>query len=160
LSEVVAGVVGRPHGLDGSFYVAGERTELLVVGARVTVDQAEREIARRAGTDDRPILRLAGVEDRTGAEALRGAELRVPRPPLEEDEYWAEDLEGCAVRDGDTEVGVVERLLAYPSCELLEVWRPGAPEPLLVPLVRDAVRSVDVAARVVDVDLAFLGEAG
>ena len=32
-----------------------------------------------------------------------------------------------------------------------------APE-LLVPLVRDAVRSVDVAARRIDVDLAFLGE--
>jgi len=27
-----------------------------------------------------------------------------------------------------------------------------------VPLVRDAVRSVDVAAKVIDVDLAFLGE--
>ena len=29
---------------------------------------------------------------------------------------------------------------------------------LLVPMVRDAVRSVDVEARRVDVDLAFLGE--
>ena len=155
----MVGRVGKPHGLDGSFYVAGERPELLVAGAAVTVEGAVREIVRRAGTDDRPILRLAGVEDRTAAEALRGSELRVARPPLEEDEYWAEDLEGCAVRDGDVEVGVVETLLAYPSCDLLEVWRPGHDEPLLVPLVRDAVRSVDVQARVVDVDLRFLGEA-
>ena len=40
---------------------------------------------------------------------------------------------------------------------MLEVEREGGGE-LLVPLVRDAVRSVDVAARRIDVDLAFLGE--
>ena len=157
--RVVAAVVGRAHGLDGSFYVSGPRTELLIAGSTVTIDGVDHEITRRAGTDDRPILRLAGVEDRTGAEALRGAELRVPRPPLKEDEYWAEDLEGCAVRDGDVEVGVVAALLDYPSCELLEVRRTGGGDPLLVPLVRDAIRSIDVEARVVEVDLAFLGEA-
>ena len=44
------------------------------------------------------------------------------------------------------------RMLALPSCEVLEVERDGAE--LLVPLVRDAIRAVDVAARRVDVDLA------
>jgi 16S rRNA processing protein RimM len=147
--------------LDGSFHVSRARAELLVAGAVVTVGGAALEIVRRAGTEARPILRLAGVEDRTAAEGLNGAELRVPRsaaPPLADDEFWAEELEGCAVRDGAVEVGVVERLLAYPSCELLEVRRAGA-DPLLVPLVRDAIRSVDVDARVVEVDLEFLGEA-
>jgi 16S rRNA processing protein RimM len=51
----------------------------------------------------------------------------------------------------------VRRMLALPSCEVLEVERDG--DDLLVPLVRDAVRSVDVDAGVVDVDLAFLDEA-
>jgi 16S rRNA processing protein RimM len=159
---VSAGVVGRPHGLDGSFRVVVPRAPLLVLGARVTVGGAEREIVRRAGTDESPIVRLAGVDGREAAEALRGADLLVARadaPPLDEDEYWAEELEGCAVRDGDVEVGVVERLLAYPSCELLEVRRAGGGDPLLVPLVRDAVRAVDVEARVIEVDLVFLGEA-
>ena len=35
----------------------------------------------------------------------------------------------------------------------------GGPD-LLVPMVHDAIRSVDVAARRIDVDLAFLGDAG
>jgi 16S rRNA processing protein RimM len=78
-------------------------------------------------------------------------------PELEPDEYWAHELEGCAVVDGDAQVGVVRRMVALPSCEALEVERQDA-EDLLVPLVRDAVRSVDVAARRIDVDLAFLGE--
>ena len=157
---IEAGRVGRPHGLDGSFYVTRpdprllELPELLLDGARVRVD-------RRAGTDARPILRLEGHAGREAAEALRGAQLAVrvaDAPPLDEGEYWAHELEGCAVVDGARPVGRVRAMVALPSCEALAVERPdGAPE-LLVPLVRDAVRSVDVAARRIDVDLAFLGE--
>jgi 16S rRNA processing protein RimM len=155
------GRVGRPHGLDGSFHVTRPRPHLLELGASVRVAERETEIVRRAGTDAQPIVRLAGVEDRAGAEALRGHELEFPRtqaPALEEDEWWAADLEGCRVVDGATEVGRVRRLMGLPSCEALEVARPDGGD-LLVPLVRDAVRSVDVDAGVIDVDLAFLGEA-
>lgn len=158
----VAGVVGRPHGLDGSFYVGAPEATLLTLGVTVTVGGVERSIVRRAGTDRRPILRLAGCEDRDGAEALRGQELRVPPPeraPLGPDEWWAEELEGARVFDGERELGVVRRLLALPSCECLEVERAQGGEDLLVPLVRDAIRGVDVAARRIDVDLRFLGEA-
>jgi ribosomal 30S subunit maturation factor RimM len=42
-----------------------------------------------------------------------------------------------------------------PSCEVLEVDRVGGGE-LLVPLIADAVRDVDVEAKRIDVDLAFL----
>jgi 16S rRNA processing protein RimM len=156
---LAGGRVGRPHGLDGSFHVVGARPALLAVGALVRVAGRDAEVVRRAGTDERPILRLAGVEDRSAAEELRGLELLVPRmaaPPLEEDEWWAEDLVGCRVVDGERELGHVARLVPLPSCEALEVAGGGAE--FLVPLVRDAVRSVDVAAKVVDVDVAFLGD--
>jgi 16S rRNA processing protein RimM len=158
---LAGGRVGRPHGLDGSFYVVAARAALLTPGARVRIAGREAEVVRRAGTDERPIVRLAGVEGRDAAEELRGLELLVPRaaaPPLEDDEWWAEDLEGCRVVDGERELGRVARLVPLPSCEALEVVGPGASEAFLVPLVRDAVRSVDVTAKVVDIDVAFLGE--
>jgi 16S rRNA processing protein RimM len=157
-----AGVVGRPHGLDGSFHVADPVAALLDMGAEVRLGDARMTIVRLAGHDGRPIVRLEGCEDRAAAEALRGQELLVARttaPDLEEDEWWATDLEGCAVYDGDREVGVVVRLLALPSCEVLEVGRSDDAPDLLVPLVRDAVRDVDLDRRVIDVDLRFLGEA-
>jgi 16S rRNA processing protein RimM len=157
---LAAGRVGRPHGLDGSFHVTRPRGALLALGAVVRIDDEEAEIVRRAGTDERPILRLAGHDGRGAAEQLRGRDLLVHRtaaPPLEEDEWYAEDLEGCRVVDGEVEIGAVSRLLALPSCEALEVRRPDGDE-FLVPLVRDAVRSVDIATGVVDVDLDFLGE--
>ncbi len=153
-SEVVAGRVGRPHGLDGSFYVLAPVPALLGRGRVVTVDGAAREIVRRAGTEDRPLVRLEGCEDRGAAAALGGVELRVARaeaPALGEDEWWATDLVGLRVVDGEREVGRVDALRALPSCEVLEVGD------LLVPLVRDAVRSVDLERGVVDVDLRFLG---
>jgi 16S rRNA processing protein RimM len=155
----VAGRVGRPHGLDGSFHVIRPRADLLAEGAVLEVAGASREVVRRAGTDQRPILRLDGCEDRDAAEELRGEDLRVRRadaPAREPGEYWAEELEGCRVQDGEVVVGVVRRLVALPSCEALEVAREDGTD-LLVPLVRDAVRTVDPAARRIDVDLRFLG---
>jgi 16S rRNA processing protein RimM len=155
-----AGRVGRPHGLDGSFHVTQPRSRVLALHTRVTIAGAEREIVRFDGTEARPIVRLDGVTTREAAEALRGAELWVQRadaPPLGEDEWYAEDLQGCRVVDGDRAVGVVRRLLPYPSCELLEVERAEGPD-LLVPLISDAVRSVDLDDAVIDVDLGFLGE--
>jgi ribosomal 30S subunit maturation factor RimM len=49
-------------------------------------------------------------------------------------------------------------LLALPSCELLEVARNDGAADLLVPLIRDAVRRVDIEHGEIDIDLAFLGE--
>jgi 16S rRNA processing protein RimM len=154
-----AGVVARPHGLDGSFHVAEPVAGLLSDGAEVRIAGAAHTVDRLAGHDRRPIMRVQGVSTRDGADTLRGHEILVPRsaaPPLEPDEWWAEDLEGCAVTDGERAVGEVTRLLGLPSCEVLEVTR-GEGEVLLVPLIRDAVRDVDIERRVIDVDLHFLG---
>ncbi len=157
-----AGRVGRPHGLDGSFLVAEPNAVLLRASEAVKIADAVRAVERIAGHDARLILRLEGCGDRAAAEALRGQTLFVARehaPELEEDEWWAEDLEGLAVYDGDRELGTVQRLLALPSCEVLEVARTEGGEPLLVPLVSDAVRTVDLERQRVDIDLEFLGEA-
>ena len=109
-------------------------------------------IARRAGTPERPILRLEGFTSRNDAQAVTGEELLVEEPPLEEGEFRARDVVGCRVVDGTVEVGVVERMVALPSCEALEVGE------LLIPMVRDAIRSIDLEARRIDVDMEFVGE--
>jgi 16S rRNA processing protein RimM len=155
VSRLNAGRIGRPHGLDGSFHVTRPRGVLLTLGGTVSIAGVDYEIVRRAGTEDRPILRLRGVDDREGAEALRGQDMLVDRsaaPPLPAGEYWAEDLEACVVVTPDgRELGVVARMRALPSCEVLEVGE------LLVPMVGDAVLSIDIAARRIVVDPSFLG---
>ncbi|HEX3692324.1 MAG TPA: ribosome maturation factor RimM [Solirubrobacteraceae bacterium] len=176
-----AGRVGRPHGLDGGFYVTGARARLLTVGTPLELGDLATRIRARLGTDERPIIRVQGIEDRDGAEALRGREISVATldaPALQEGEWWASELEGCEVSDGERRVGVVVRLVELPSCEALEV-RPapvmeaapadesrgfagrecagaGGEDTLLIPMVHDAIRSVDVGAGRIDVDLDFV----
>jgi 16S rRNA processing protein RimM len=158
-----AGRVGRPHGLDGSFYVTMARPRLLALGTSVRIGARATEVIRRRGSDRRPIVSVQGIQDREAAERLRGLELIVAAadaPALEEGEWWASELEGCTVYDGERRVGVVQKLVELPSCEALQVAceqsRPGGD--LLVPMVGDAIRRVDVAARRIDVDMSFVEE--
>lgn len=164
---VSAGRVGRAHGLDGSFYVTGARPRLLALGMELVVAGRTAIVVRRSGTDQRPIVRLGEIEDREAAEALRGLELTADQaqaPALQDGEWWASELEGCEVVDGERHVGTVMRLLELPSCEALEVRlaKPtdnrsgGSPGELLVPMVRDAIRHVDAARRRIDVNMSFL----
>jgi 16S rRNA processing protein RimM len=153
-SSIEAGRIGRPHGLDGSFYVTRPLAEAIDVD-EFRVGDVTTEVVRRSGTAAKPILRLAAFSSRTAIEAVRGEPLWVERevlPPLDQDEFYADDLVGLRVVDGDREVGVVDRVRELPSCEVLEVGE------LLIPLVDDAVRAIDLEAGVVDVDLEFLGE--
>jgi 16S rRNA processing protein RimM len=153
LSGRLAGRVGRPHGLDGSFYVESPSAEI-AEGAAVEVGGRSAVVVRRAGTDARPLVRLEGVEDRTGAEALRGEQLLVAasEPAAEgagEEEWDVADLIGCEIAG----LGAVRRVMAAPSCDVLEVGDDG----VLVPMVSDAIRRIDTAAREIEVDRRFLG---
>jgi 16S rRNA processing protein RimM len=67
---------------------------------------------------------------------------------LDEGEWIAADLTGCEVAG----LGRVARVVAAPSCPLLELE-----SGMLVPFVSDAIRSVDVDARRIEVDVEWLG---
>ena len=146
---VTAGRVGRPHGLDGGFRVEAA-THRFTAGMTISVDGDERVVERVAGTDERPLVRLRGVGDRDAATALRGQPLLVSEleAPLEPGEWLAGDLEGCLIPG----LGRVSRVVGAPSCDLLELE-----DGTLVPLIEDAVRSVDLEARRIEVNRRFLG---
>jgi 16S rRNA processing protein RimM len=141
LTLVTAGRVGRAHGLDGSFWVDDARHELSE-GTQVVVGTAEHIVARRGGTNARPLLRLAGVDD---PRPLRG-ELLMVEDVLGEDEWLAADLVGLEVGN----LGRVRRVLDGPSCSLLEL-----DDGTLVPFVSDAIASV--GARRIELRQDFLG---
>ena len=94
------------------------------------------------------------MDDRTGAEAMRGQALLVPDAAGQEDpaakgEWNVAELIGCSVPG----VGTVRRVVAAPSCDVLEV----GDDAVLVPLVSDAIRRIDTAARTIEVNRHFLG---
>ena len=122
--------------------------EPLTQGSEVTVAGRSARVERRAGTEERPIVRLSGVADRTAAESLRGEPILVEGGDLEDGEYLTSELVGCEVPG----LGEVRRVIAAPSCDLLEV----GDEAVLVPFISDAVTRVDTEARVIEVDARFL----
>ena len=135
------GRVGRPHGRDGSFYV-NSPDSAFAVGSEVTVGGEAAVVERRAGTDAKPLVRLAGIDPREHV-----GEPILADEPLGEGEYAAEDLVGCRVEG----VGVVERVVNGPSCDVLEVGD------VLIPFVEDAIVRLDLDARTIEVDRSFLG---
>ena len=142
MTLVTAGRVGKPHGLDGSFYVDGPRHEL-PEGTELVLAGGAHRIERRAGTDDRPLVRLAGVDD---PGKLRG-ELLLVEDELGEGEWLAADLVGLEVPG----MGTVSRVIDAPSCALLELG-----DGTLIPFVADAIRSVDPEAGEIQVNREFL----
>ena len=143
MTRVSAGRVGKPHGFDGSFYVDLPRHEL-PKGMEVVLKGTAHTIARRAGTDQRPLIRLADIED---PRRLRGEVLLVDEE-LEEGEWLAEDLVGCTV----VGLGPVRRVMDAPTCSVLELENG-----VLVPLVSDAIQAIDLESREITVNRSFLG---
>jgi len=130
--------VGRPHGLDGSFFVeqASEDPERFAVGAALHVDgrPARVEASKRSG--GRPVIRL----DR---EAPRGAELAIARealPPTAEGEYYAFQLVGLEVEEEDGRaLGRVAQVSPGVAHDVLEL-----DSGLALPLVEACVRQVEL----------------
>lgn len=157
------GRVGRPHGVHGAFYLDGAiDAAALVPGLTVTVGDHKFVVAGRAGTDAKPIVSLEGVNSRDQAAALRGAAVTAPRGALTvlgEGEWFASDLEGMVVvtdfEPDARRLGYVMRLLNLPSVDALEVACEGGGS-LLVPMVRDAIMSIDPESRTVVVNERFL----
>ncbi|MGI8439865.1 MAG: ribosome maturation factor RimM [Thermoleophilaceae bacterium] len=144
------GRVGRPHGRDGSFYLDAP-ADPPGEGAAIVLAGREARVERRGGTQERPLMRVSGVFDRVAAAALRGEPLLDPagEAPLGAGEWSAESIVGCTIEG----LGEVRRIVAGPSCDVLEVGETG----VLVPFISDAIRRVDPEARLIEVDRAFLG---
>ena len=139
-SELVSiGRVGRPHGLDGSFFVEhpSERKGAFAVGSVLHVDgEPAKIVGSKRGAQGRPVIKL----DRT---VPRGAELAVPRdelPALDDDEYYAFQLVGLTVEEeGGRVIGRVSDVVDYPANDVLEL-----DTGVSLPLVEACVRQVDL----------------
>jgi 16S rRNA processing protein RimM len=139
VTELVrVGRVGKPHGLDGSFFVeqASEDQDRFAVGVRLHVDGEPAEVVASKRSGGRPVIRL----DR---EASRGSELSVPRselPPPGENEYYAFQLVGLEVEEeGGRPLGRVTEVQPGVANDVLQL-----DSGLALPLVDACVLEVDL----------------
>ncbi len=97
------------------------------------------------------VLKLRGIDTRTDAESLRGAMLQI-RPDeavrLPNNEFYIHDLLGCmVVLESGRELGRIKSVLRGPGNDVYAIGE-GKDE-ILLPAVRDVVKSVDIVARTV-----------
>ena len=153
------GDVVRPHGVRGELVVAPAGPAIGEIAAGTVVWVGE-DLGARVVEGLRPhrgrwLVRLAGVDDRDAAEALRGATLRVPAetlPMTEGDEFYVHDLLGCAVRRADgTRLGQIVRVIQGSPHDLMEIET--GRRTVLVPMVRDWLLEIDLAGHRIVVDL-------
>jgi len=103
---------------------------------------------------NRVVLKLADYNDVDGAKELVGYDFALPesdRVPLEEDEFYDWELEGCAVKVGDKSIGQVQSVLKTGGAEILVIADDSGKEQL-VPLAAEIVVKIDTAARVILID--------
>ena len=145
----VARVLGA-KGLAGSVRIEAltDHPERLTAGESVWVeDEADARTILEAGFGGRvPVLRLEGVSDRAAAERLVGRYLEAPANALPPDTYYWHQLIGlAAVDEAGAELGHVVEIFRAGENEVYRIEGPSGE--LLIPALRDVVRSIDLAAR-------------
>jgi 16S rRNA processing protein RimM len=125
--RIALAAVAGAHGVKGELRLKlfTDSIDNLARHPFVYVGELERKLESvRAGSSG-AIARIAGISDRSAAEALRGSLVEVDRsalPPLEEGEYYHADLIGLACVDSDgAQVGTVVAVENYGAGDLLEV---------------------------------------
>jgi 16S rRNA processing protein RimM len=116
--------------------------------------QVERRIASVRFQQGRPIIALDGVETMNDAEALAGAELKVPAEalaPLPGGTFYRHDLVGCEVRTKDGQVvGKVTDVEGPLERSLLVIAAKGGEA--MIPMVETICVEVDPAAKRIVID--------
>jgi 16S rRNA processing protein RimM len=155
--HLLAGQIGKPHGLAGEVYVVQISDDPRRFEPGATLRHEDGRVLTVAAARDhrnRFLVKFEGVDGRDDAEGLRGA-LYVPESEareLEGGEFWEHDLAGLtAVHAGTgTTIGTVSYVQPGPAQDLLVLDTPDGER--LVPFVKEIVTEVDLEAGRVTVD--------
>lgn len=158
-SLIELGVVGAPYGVRGWVKLRSftEPPERLLQHRRLQLGRsgswAVYDIEASGRSGGQLTAKLSGVDDRDQAQALRGAQVCVPRaelPQRADKDFFRADLVGCEVVNiAGILLGSVRHFVETPAQVLMvvrgerEYWVPAAPPHL---------RRVDLQARRVVVD--------
>ncbi len=151
------GQVGAAFGVDGAVKVVPltDFSDRFDRGSLLLIDGAELRVEWSRPAPGGLVVKLAGVDDRSGAEVYRGKYMEVGEDagrPAGDGRFYHHQLIGLdVVTASGRGLGRIEEVLEKPAND---VWvsRDGAVEHL-IPATKDAVVSVDLdAARIVVAD--------
>lgn len=153
--RILVGRFGAAHGVRGELRLQSFTQDPAAIaryGALSDASGTRRfEIkALRPVKDNILVAKIAGVSDRSAAEALTNTELYVPRdalPAPDEDEFYLADLIGLVARDAEGAViGTIVSVPNYGAGDILEITPAAGGESLLLPFTKAVVPVIDLAA--------------
>jgi 16S rRNA processing protein RimM len=160
------GRIAAPHGLDGKLKVFPltqnpekrfSKNSKLLLKLNGTLKLVEVVSSSVAGKFY--IIKLKESSNRTEAESLKGSYFFVERSQLKElqiNQFWIDDVLGCAVFYKDKELGRVSEIIKG-SANDSYVVKNG--KELIVPAVKDAIEYIDVKKKIVVIkDIAMVVE--
>ncbi|BAD59004.1 MULTISPECIES: ribosome maturation factor RimM [Nocardia] len=164
--ELVVGRVAKSHGVRGELVVEvrtddpdARFAEGTVLRGRLPRSTEVREFTVESAREHsgRLLVSLAGVDDRSAADALRGTLFVVDSaelPPSDDpDEFYDHELEGLSVRDtAGAVLGTVTEVLHSAAGELLSMRAAEDGREILIPFVTAIVPTVSVAEGYVVID--------
>jgi 16S rRNA processing protein RimM len=161
LDEIAPGYVAigrilRAHGVNGDLVVEPMApASSLIAGTQVTITSVEYEITQSLPDGRFVRMKLAGVETREQAQALRGAYLQVREgdlAALPEGEYYRFQLIGLAVHSVDgREIGRVTGVLSAPENDIYVVSGPSGE--VLIPAVNDVVQEINLPSGLITIEI-------
>lgn len=151
--RILVARIGAPHGVRGEVrFFPFTQDPMAVLDYQPLTDKDGRRTVRILSlrpAKDHFVARIAGIDDRTAAEALTQLELYADRDrlPVEEDgdTFYHADLMGLAVEGEDgTRLGTVTALHDFGAGDILEYVPAKGGKSLMVPFTKAAVPVVDV----------------
>jgi len=124
-------------------------------GAALWLGGVERRVERSRRVERAVLLKLTGIDTPEAATAFRGQYLQIPeseRLPLPADEFYCSDIIGLAVITTAGEaLGEVAEFLPTGANDVVSVRGPRGE--VLVPLIEDVVRQIDLTTRTMTIEL-------
>ena len=152
--------VGRPYGLTGAlhWYPYSKDAQTLLKARDVMIGTTMYAVTRSRRHGESIVAEIVGVTSPEAAARLTNKEIFVDKSyfaPLPDGEYYWIDLIGLTCTNGDRVFGEIVEIFESGAHPILRVKRLAidlTPGDELIPFVDAIVRSVDIAARRVDVD--------
>ncbi|HET7481249.1 MAG TPA: ribosome maturation factor RimM [Actinomycetota bacterium] len=153
---MIAGEIGKPHGVAGDVYVVriSDDPARFDPGARLIHSDGRTLVVEGSRVHrDRFLVKFEGVDSRAEAEVMRGV-LYIPADEareLSEDEVWVHEIVGFdAVDEQGRALGEVAAIQPNPAHDLLELTTTTGTK--LVPMVKEIVTRIDRDERRVVLD--------
>lgn len=149
------GIVTGVHGTKGDIKIFpySNNPENLIKQKYFLAGGVHREITYARIQGKFIIAHFKGIEKREDAEAMQNTVLSLPRElaaPLEDGQYYMEDIIGCSVFEGENHLGIIEDIIETGANDVYSVIADDGSE-LLIPALKSVIKEIQIKNKRIDV---------